>query len=308
MQERDGRTILTAAIGAKPWRERLATVQAEDPGFGLEFAEISPIHRAFAPMARHQAYDVAEMAIVTILQALSYGKPLIVLPVTLAARFQQRCLIRRADDPRPVAALAGGRIAVRAYSQTTGMWLRGILQNDYGITPDAVHWVTQEGAHLAEYHPPAWVGTAPVGTTLPDLLRAGRVDAAILGNDLPDDPAFAPVLPDPDQAARDWYARHRIVPINHMMVVRRDVAEARPEAIRALWRAIGRAKPAPAGIDPDGIDPDGIDMAPLGIANNRRAMETVIGYCIQQSLLPQPLDVDVVFAGARDLLGDLLPI
>ena len=297
MQERDGRTILTAAIGAKPWRERLATAQAKDPAFGLEFAEVSPIHRAFAPMARQQAYDVAEMAIVTILQALAYGKPLIVLPVTLAARFQQRCLIRRADDPRPAAALIGARIGVRAYSQTTGMWLRGILQNDHGIAPDAVRWMTQEGAHLAEYRNPPWVWPAPVGATLPDLLRTGRIDAAILGNDLPDDPDFAPVLPDPDQAARAWYAQHRVIPINHMMVVRRDVAEARPEAIRALWRAIGRAKPAP----------DGVDMAPLGIADNRRAMETVIGYCMQQSLLPRPLDVAAVFAGARDLLGDLLP-
>src|SRR5439155_14207511 len=117
--------------------------------------------------------------------------------------------------------LRGRRIGVRAYTQTTGVWLRGILQNDYGVPPDAIRWITQEGAHVAEYTDPPWVEEAPQAS-LPDLLRNGQIDAAILGNDLPDDPDFAPVIGDPPAAARAWSATHGFVPITLVPVVRND--------------------------------------------------------------------------------------
>lgn len=287
---------LVAAIGARPWREGLQAAEPTADGFALSFAEVSPIHRAFAPMAREQKYDLSEMAIVTALQALAYGKPLLLLPVTVAARFQQRCLIaRRSDKPLRVAELPGRRVGVRAYTQTTGVWLRGILQNDYGVPPQAIRWVTQEGAHLAEYRDPEWVERAPEGRSLVDLLRAGEIDAAILGNDLPDDPDLAPVIADPDTAAKEWFAKHGVIPINHMMMIRADVAAAHPEQFRGLWRAIMRAEP-PAKSSPR--------MTAVGVAANRRGLETVLGYCDQQKLLPTTLTVDDIFAGTVALLGN----
>jgi len=290
-----GRLTLTAAIGAKAWREGLERVQGEAPNVALGFAEISPIHRAFAPMARRQAFDVSEMAIVTALQAFAYGKPLILLPVTLAARFQQGCMIARSwDRPASPADLAGRRIGVRAYTQTTGVWLRGILQNDYGVAPDSVRWVTQEGAHVAEYRDPAWVEAAPPQASLPHLLRNGDIDAAILGNDLPDDPDFVPVIADPKAAARAWYDTHRVMPINHVLVVRRDIAVVYPQAIRDLWRILQNAKPPQSGP---------IDMAPMGIEAQRASLETILRYCDQQQLLPRRLAVDEIFAEAVALLG-----
>ena len=291
-------TALTTVIGAKAWRERLPAAAAAVPGLDLDFVEVSPIHRAFAPMAREQKFDVSEMAIVTALQALAYGKPLLLLPVTVAARFQQRCMIaRRQATPLTVADLAGRRVGVRAYTQTTGVWLRGILQNDYGVKPDAVRWVTQEGAHVAEYRDPAWVEAAPAGSKLVDLLRAGDVDAAILGNDLPDDPDLVPVIPDPENAAKAWYAKHNVVPINHMIVVRKDAAKANPQAIKGLWRAIVQADP-PAKSTPR--------MTAIGVEANRRGLETVLVYCAQQGLLPRALTVDEIFAETVALLGDAL--
>ena len=66
-------------------------------------AAFVPIHRAFAPMAREQKFDLSEMAIVTAIMAFAYGKPLVILPVTLAARFQHHTLIGRAKDrPLPI--------------------------------------------------------------------------------------------------------------------------------------------------------------------------------------------------------------
>lgn len=290
---------LTAAIGARTWRANLETAQAEAEAFQLAFADVSPIHRAFAPMAREQKFDVSEMAIVTALQAIAYGKPLLILPVTIAARFQQRCLIaRKSDLPVTPDKLAGRRIAVRAYTQTTGVWLRGILQNDYGVSPDSVRWVTQEGAHLAEYQDPSWVERAESGRSLADLLKSGDVDAAIFGNDLPDDPDFVPVIAAPQEAANAWYEKHGVVPVNHMMVVRRDVASAHPAAIRELWRVLHRAKPVTSSGGPD--------MAPMGIAANRASLAMLLQYCEQQKLLPRPMSVDDIFDETIAVLGDAL--
>lgn len=291
------RAPLNVALGAKAWRQGLDAALAQSDELRLNFIEVSPIHRAFAPMARAQSFDVAEMAIVTALQAIAYGKPLVLLPVAIAARFQQRCLIAHRAAPLSPADLPGRRIGVRAYTQTTGMWIRGILADDYGVDSAFAHWVTQEGAHLAEYHDPDFVTSAPTGRDLLDLLRTGDIDAAILGNDLPDDPDFVPVIADPEAAARAWFARHGVVPVNHMLMVRQDIAAARPDVIRALWQALRRAKPASASVP---------DMAPFGVAAVTPALAMVLRHCARQHLLPRPLAVDDIFAPARAVLGDNL--
>ncbi len=290
------RLKLKTALGSSAWRAGLMEAQP-DAKFELAFVDVEPIHRAFAPMAREQKFDVSEMAIVTALQALAYGKPLLLLPAVIAARFQQRCIITRKSTPLRPEELTGKRIGVRAYTQTTGMWIRGILQNDYGVRTESVHWMTQEGAHLAEYNDPEWVERVPPDRSLPDMLRRGEIDAAILGNDLPDDPDFVAVIPDPDAAARAWYAKHAVIPINHMLMVRRDIAVANKVAIRELWQAVRRARPAVA---------NGPGMTPVGIKANRHALETVLLYCEQQKLLPRPMRVDDLFAETIDVLGETL--
>eukprot|EP01037_Dinobryon_pediforme_P010981 gene10981-11062_t len=287
-------TKLTAAIGFRAWRENIAREQAGETAFQLDFVDIEPIHRAFAPMARELRFDVSEMAVVTALQALGYGKKLILLPVTLAARFQHGCLIRLAGNDFAPGDLVGKKIGVRAYTQTTGVWVRGILENDYGVPARSVQWITQEGAHLAEYENPSWVKQAEDNRPLVDMLRSGEIDAAILGNDLPDDPDFVPVIADPKAAAAAWYASHHVIPSNHVMVVRADVAERDPEAVRALWQCLLRAKPAPKG---------GFDFAALGIEANRPPVEMLLKFCEQQSLLPRAIAFDELYAPAKALLG-----
>jgi 4,5-dihydroxyphthalate decarboxylase len=246
-------------------------------------------------MAREQTFDVSEMAIVTALQALAYGKPLVLLPVTVAARFQHACLITRRTEALTPSELCGRRVGVRAFTQTTGVWLRGILENDYGIPAGTIRWVTQEGAHVSEYRDPPWVEKAPEGRSLVDMLRSGVIDAAIFGNDLPDDPAFVPVIREPQAAASAWYAKYNVVPVNHMLVVRKDIAAAHPEAIREFWQVIERARPRAA---------EGPDMAPIGIAANAPALQMILQYCEQQLLLPRKLGVEEIVADAAALLGD----
>ncbi|MDE2005693.1 MAG: ABC transporter substrate-binding protein [Rhodospirillales bacterium] len=290
---------LRIALGRYRHTEALRDGTLSAPGITLDVVAVEPIHRAFAPMAREQAYDAAEIAVATQVLAHGFGKPLVLLPIVLASRFQHRCLIRLASRPELTPqALAGKRIAVRAYSQTTGMWVRGILRNEYGVAADSVRWITFEGAHLAEYADPPWVERAPPGAAILAMLRAGAVDAAILGNDLPDAPDLAPVIADPDAAAEDWYRRHGTVPINHMLAVTEALAATRPEAARALFGLLRQSR------EQAGLSAAAQAMLPVGIAAIRPSLSVVLDYCAQQRLLARPISVDEMFAPARALLGD----
>lgn len=282
---------LHLALDDSPLTTPLKQAGTLPDGTPLQFETVCPIHRAFAPMAREGRFEVSEMAIVTALQAIAYDKPLVLLPVTLAARFQHRCLIRLTSRPELTpATLRGCRIGVRAYTQTTGMWVRAILAEEAGLPTEAMHWVTQDGAHLAEYKDPPFTETRGKDRSLPDLLLAGEIDAAILGNDLPNDPAFSPVFADPAAAAAAWFERTGIVPVNHVLVARRDVAERRGDALRALMAALRANKPAPSP-----------DLRPMGEAALRRPLAAVLDACQAQRLLPRTLSLEEVLAPAREL-------
>src|SRR5262245_41920627 len=97
------------------------------------FSDIKPANRFFKPMVRERKFDVSEMAIATLVQAKAYGKPLVLIPATVMGRFQHGAILCNAARPLTPAELAGKRIGVRSYSQTTAVWVRGILENDYGV-------------------------------------------------------------------------------------------------------------------------------------------------------------------------------
>jgi 4,5-dihydroxyphthalate decarboxylase len=281
---------LTLAIGKGALSRGIKAAGALPDGTPVSIAEVEPIHRAFAPMAREGRYDVSEMAIVTALQALAWNKPIVLLPVTLAARFQHKCLIRLSCRPELTpGGLRGRRVGVRAYTQTTGMWVRAIHTEATGLPVEAMRWATQEGAHVAEYQDPPCVERLPEGS-LPELLRDGTLDAAILGNDLPDGPDFAPVFAEPDATARSWFARTGIVPINHLLVVRRDIAATRTAEIAALIAALREAKPT--------AEPD---LLPMGEAAMDRSMAAILDTCFAQGLLPRRIAPEEAFAEARGL-------
>jgi 4,5-dihydroxyphthalate decarboxylase len=197
-----------------------------------------------------------------------------------------------------VPDLVGAKVGVRAYTQTTGMWIRAILRGTYGIGTDQIEWVTFEDGHLAEYREPPFVTRVPSGSLL-EMLRAGQLDAAIFGNDLPDEDGIAPVIPDPAAADRAWYDAHQFVPINHVVVMTRAAAEAHPESVAAVYDLLKRAKMAAGaakGDTPDGL-PDGIEAM-------RRPLEMILDACDEQRLLPRPLTVDELFSDSLAFLGD----
>src|SRR5665647_2169622 len=241
----DAPTTLRIAIGDYPHTLPLKRGEVSSPWLKLDFVEIKPMHKAFKPMVREHAFDASEMALVTFLQAKAYGKGLKLLPAAMLARFQHGTFLCNAERGRLAPAdLAGRRIGVRAYSQTTGAWIRGIVENDYGVDLSRVQWVTFEDAHVAEARDPAGVLRARPDQDMTKMLLAGELDAAIYGADLPKDAALQSVIQDPQAAALAWYGKHGLVPVNHMVVVAESLAQSNPKAVAELYRMLEESKKA----------------------------------------------------------------
>jgi 4,5-dihydroxyphthalate decarboxylase len=168
--------------------------------------------------------------------------------------------------------------------------VRGILANDYGVDLDRIHWVSQEDGHVAEYREPPGVERAPPQKELLQMLRDGEIDAAIYGANLPNDPTLKSVIPDPDAAAAKWYAQHKAVPINHMVVVTQALSQSDPDAVREVFRLLAESKRA-AGLP----KPGSIDFLPYGVEACRPSLELMIKFTTQQKLLPRALTVEELF-------------
>lgn len=256
----------------------------------LDFADVKVSNTAFKPLVREAKFDLGELAIVTYLQAKAYGKPYVLIPATVLGRGQHHTIAYNPQrGPLNASDLMGKRVGVRAYTQTTGAWVRGFLADDYGIDPTKVHWVTFEDPHLAEFKDPGFVTRAPESKTLVQMLLDGELDAAIVGDNLPD-PRLAPLIPDADAVARKWAEMHGGVPINHMMVVRGTISKSRPDLVKEIYRMLResrRAVPPPDG----GV----LDPWRFGVEANRTSLEIIIDYSFRQKLIPRIFSVDELF-------------
>jgi 4,5-dihydroxyphthalate decarboxylase len=294
------RPRLRAVLGSYPHTAALKSGALQSPDVALDFVEVQPVHKAFAPMVRRAEYDLCELAIVTYLQAKAYGRPVVLLPAVVASRLQRGCIIYdRKNGVVTPQSLETGRIGVRAYTQTTGMWVRAHLAEDYGLPIERMHWITRDPAHVEEYHDPSIVEHAPTDKSLPDMLRDRDIDAAILGNDLPKDDEFAPVIPDHVAVDRAWYAKHGFMPINHLVVVSMAAVLEQPAAVRAAYALLKQADAeAPAAAD-------GMKRTIFGFERLRGPLQFTLDTCLRQKLLPRAVTVDEAFADARAILGDM---
>ncbi len=259
-------TTLRIALGDYPHTAPLKRGEITSPWLKLDFADVKPMHKAFKPMVREHAYDASEIALVTFLQAKEHNKGLQLLPAAMLARFQHHCMLyNSARGTLAPKDLASKRIGVRAYSQTTGGWLRGILQNDYGVDFSRVQWVTFEDGHVAEVKDPPGTIRAAADKDITQMLIGGEIDAAIYGAELPKDARLKSVIENPEAEAKTWYAKHKLVPVNHMVVVTDELAKSNPAAVTELYRLLeaGRKATPPQGE---------IDIAPFGKDANRKCL------------------------------------
>jgi len=254
-------------------------------------------HDGFKAMLRENAFDAGELAIVTYLQARAYGKPFVLLPTPVSGRFQHHCIgfnIEHGDlKPKDIE---GRRVGVRTYAQTTGLWVRGILQHEHGVDLDKVTWVTVNESHLTEYRDPPNCERIAPGKKIDRMMLDGELAAAILGNDMPKDPRVRTLVPDAQAAAQEWYQREGVIPINHMFVVHEDIARKRPEVVRELARMIAESRAAA----PESIT---ASIPPLGLEANRKGLEMAIEWSFEQKIIPRRLRVDELFDDTTANLG-----
>jgi len=256
----------------------------------FDFVEVKVANNLFKQVVRDARYDVAELAIVTYLQAKAYGKPYVLLPAVIVSRGQHHTIAYNPDrGPLKPSELNGKRVGARAYTVTTGTWVRGILAGDYGVDINKVEWITFEDPHVAEYRDPAVVKRAPEGKELTQMLLDGEVAAGIVGDKLPD-PRLKHLIPDAEAAAQKWAERHHGVPINHMLVVRQELSRLRPDAVKDIFRQLHASKRA-AGL-PDG---GALDPYRFGVEACRPILEIIIEFCHRQQLIPRRMSVDELF-------------
>jgi 4,5-dihydroxyphthalate decarboxylase len=255
----------------------------------FDFADIKVANTGFKPLVREAKFDLSELAIVTYLQAKAYGKPYVLIPAVVLARGQHHTIAYNPErgELKP-QDLAGKRVGVRAYTVTTGVWVRGILKEQYGVDLAKVKWVTFEDPHLAEYTDPPEIDRAPAGKAIAQMLLDGELDAAIVGDKMPD-PRLKQLIPDSEAAANTWAAKHG-QPINHLMVIRSELSRTRPDVVRDVFRLLKESRDAAirAGNKNAGL----LDF---GVEPNRRALETIIDLSVDQKLIPRRFSVDELF-------------
>jgi 4,5-dihydroxyphthalate decarboxylase len=243
--------------------------------------EYSPANKGFKPMVREQAFDVSEMAIVTYLIAKSFGKPMVLLPNVVVTRFQHGYALYRAElgDLKP-RDLRGKRVGIRSFTTTTGAWLRGILANDYGVDLDSIDWVTFEEAHVAEFRDTTV--RAPQGKEIIQMLLDGELDA-VLGEKV-ERPGLKPLFPDVAAEEKSWFAKHKVLPINHMVVVSEALSGTHPDVVREVSRML-QASAARAPAASPQFSPDDIS----------RSLAMISEFSARQGLIPRAFAVDELF-------------
>jgi 4,5-dihydroxyphthalate decarboxylase len=279
---------LQTLLTANPHTSALRSGELRSPLVNFVFADVKPANRAFKALVREQKFDLGELAIVTFLQAKAYGKPYVLMPAVVVARGQHHTIFFNPERGHlNPGDLNGRRVGVRAYTQTTGAWVRAFLQEDYGVHFQSIQWITFEDPHVAEYTDPPWVQRAPAGKQLLQMVLDGEIDAAIFGSENPEGTPLKRLIPDAAEVAARWAEKHGGVPINHMMVIKESITEARPDVVREVYRMLKES--ASAGLSKETGAPR------FGVEAVRKSLETIIQFAECQGLIPRRFSVDELF-------------
>jgi len=276
---------LRTLLGDHPGTKALKDGSIKSDLVEFDFVDYSPTNRGFKPMVREGAFDVSEMAIVTYLMAKSFGKPMVLLPNVVLARFQHAYALYNAKSgTMKPSDLNGKRVGIRSFTTTTGAWLRGILANDYGVDLDSIDWITFEDAHVAEFKDTT--RRAPAGKQIIQMLVDGELDA-VLGEKV-DHPDLKPLFPDAARDEKSWFVRHGVTPINHMVVVSESLVKNHPGAVREVSCLLHESAELAPPSSPR-----------FNAADIRRSLGMIIRYTAQQGLIPRVYTVDEIFDDLR---------
>ncbi len=281
---------------------------------------------------RFADFDVSEMSFSSLLMAKARGDERWVgLPVFTTRKFYHAAiLVRRKAGIASPADLKGKRVGVPEYQQTAALWARGVLQQEFGVEPRHMEfWMERDASHshagaLGFTPPPGvTVHTVPPEKDLGGMMLAGELDALlhyIVDDNLIDrssanlrnHPDIAPLFPDPWAEGVRYYRKTGIFPINHGMVIKREIAEKHPWAVLNLFKAFARANDianrersehaeyhvATGLLAPDAGEALRTPVVRHGIRANRVTLDTAARYSHEQGLTPRVIRLEEVFAAS----------
>ena len=309
------RLQLTLACGAYDLVRALADARAQAPGVDLNVLTM-PSPERHGRMLRHQEFDVCELSLVAYLVARDRGAAFTAIPVFPHRRFRHGYVVKRmnAGIDRP-ADLNGKRIGLDTLQNSAGLWMRGILQDHYGVDLKTIEWCCQEEEDVA-FEPAAWmkVRRVPQGQDIDRMLLEGELDAAIYPEVLPSmrggSPKVGLLFPRVREAEIDYFRRSGIFPIMHTVVIRNSILEQHPWVAVSVMQAFQQAKELcyrhmqdprnlalvwASDVLSEQRQAMGADPYPYGLEPNRKALEAVVRYEHEQGMIRTNPAVEELF-------------
>ena len=315
---------LTLACGDYDRTRPLKDGLVRPDGVELEVLFLSP-EETFHRMGRFREFDVSEFSLSTYTILRSRGEDLVAIPVFPSRVFRHSSIYVRADAGiRTPGDLRGKRVGVPKYHMTAAVWIRGLLEDEYGVAPKDILWFEGgEGARVKEVDVelPAAVRRQPVpgDRTLGAMVEAGELDAFV-GARVP--AAFRSrssrlrrLFPNYREVEQAYYRKTGIFPIMHTVVLREELVARHPWLPKSLYEAFQAAK----RIAYERLDEAaalayalpwlvaeaeetralmGDDPFAYGIRLNRTLLETFLGYSVAQGLATRRLAIEEMFCAA----------
>jgi ABC-type nitrate/sulfonate/bicarbonate transport system substrate-binding protein len=299
------------------------------PGADAVFEDARLASDVFERMVRDQAYDIAELGLTFYLRTLDLADPpFVALPVFPARQFRHAAIFVNTQSgiskPEDLAGKTIGEFGT--YGHDVGVVAKGILADDYGVTPDQCRWLVGGADEpmapfdFVPFRHPADVDVTPDGRALGPMLAAGEIDALISAR-VPQcvvdgEPTVARLFPDYETVERDYFARTGSHPIMHTLVVRKAFLAEHPDVVRAVVQAFGEAKDAALTQYRRGALGQHVDLMipwftplferddamlrgdwwPYGVEKNRDTLDTFLRYFFEQGLGDRPRTCDELFA------------
>src|ERR1700721_801072 len=316
---------LSLAISSNPRTWPILDGTVKPDGIELVPTILHP-SEMFWRQLRFADFDVSEMSVSSLMMARAAGdERWLGLPVfTTRKFFHTEILVRRDSGIEKPADLKGRRVGVPEYQQTAALWTRGVLQHEFGVHPkDMEFWMerTPEKSHggATGFKPPPGVVVhqVPADSSLGAMMLAGELDATVhylSGRHLVDrsrahlahHPDFKYLFPDPAAEGLRSYRKTGIFPINHQAVVRRDIYEKEPWVVLNLLKAFNKANDIANAQRIEhveyhlatGLLSGDANTALLhhGVKANRKVMETIAQYCLEQGLTRRLIGIDELYA------------
>jgi 4,5-dihydroxyphthalate decarboxylase len=294
-------------------------------GIDLDINVLRP-RQTFQRMLDDQEFHVSELSLASYAALKGRGQcPFVAVPVALSKIFRHSCIyVRTGAGIKAPADLKGKRVGTSQYSSTALVFMRGMLQHDYGVAPSDLHWFmgglntfTEQPLIPLNLPQNIRLDFLQAGETLEGLFQAGELDA-LLSIYIPSlfltgDPCIARLFPSFKAVELDYYRRTQVFPIMHTVVLREDVHKAHPWAARSIYQAFRAAKDlAIEGLyDTDALQLSlpwlldhveeawrvfGKDFWSYGLEPNRPTLAAIGRFVHEQGLSPRAVSPDELFA------------